>query len=57
MTKPIVFSIIESPLHAKLSLLYEELAYEELQFFSVRKAIGGLKKHQPDIIIAEFFYL
>ena len=56
MDKMIAFSIIESPLHPKLSSLYSELSYEEFQFNSVRKAIAGLKKYCPDVIIAEFFY-
>ena len=56
MPKPIVFSVIESPTHPKLSDLYDEMGYEELQFQSVRKAMNALKKHKPDIIVAEFFY-
>lgn len=56
MSKPIVFSIIESPTHPKLSNVYEQLGYEELQFNSVRKAMNALKKHKPDVIVAEFFY-
>lgn len=56
MSKPIVFSVIESPAHPKLSNLYDELGYEEFQFTSVRKAMNALKKHQPDVIVAEFFY-
>ncbi len=56
MPKPIIFSIIEAPTHPHLSNLYNELGYNELQFSSVRKAISALKKHQPDIIVAEFFY-
>jgi len=54
--KPVVFSIIESPLHPKLSNLYNELGYEELQLSSMRRAMNALKKHQPDVIVAEFFY-
>jgi hypothetical protein len=42
--------------HPKLSLLYESLGYEELQFPSIRKAMSALKKHQPAVISAEFFY-
>ena len=56
MSKPIVFSIIESPTHPKLSSLYDELGFEELQFSSLRKTMSALKKHQPDVIVAEFFY-
>lgn len=56
MSKAIVFSVIETPTHPKLSDLYDEMGYEELQFKSIRKAMNALKNHQPDIIVAEFFY-
>ncbi len=56
LSKPIVFSIIESPMHPKLSSLYEGLGYKELQFSSIRKAMSALKKYQPIAITAEFFY-
>ncbi|MCW8928878.1 MAG: hypothetical protein OQL19_01415 [Gammaproteobacteria bacterium] len=56
MSKPIVFSVIESPTHPKLSNLYEEMGYEELQLPSIRKAMNALKKNKPDVIVAEFFY-
>ena len=56
MTKPIVFSVIESPLHPKLSKLISEMGYEEMQFTSVRKTVSALKKHKPDVIIADFIY-
>lgn len=56
MSKPIVFSVIETPTHPKLSDLYDEMGYEELQFQSVRKAISALKKYKPDVIVAQFFF-
>ncbi len=56
MTKPIVFSIIESPTHPRLTALYAELDMQELQYKSIRKAIAALKRHKPDFIVAEFFY-
>ncbi|MCU7938591.1 MAG: hypothetical protein KZQ64_09830 [gamma proteobacterium symbiont of Bathyaustriella thionipta] len=56
MSKRLAFSVIESPTHPKLSDLYDEMGYEELQFKSVRKAMSALKKHKPDVIAAEFFY-
>lgn len=56
MSKPIVFSLIESPTHPKLSSLYDDMGYEEMQFRSIRKAMNALKKHKPDVIVAEFFY-
>lgn len=55
-SKPIVFSLIESPTHPKLSNVYTASGYEELQFHSMRKAMNALKKYQPEVIVAEFFY-
>lgn len=56
MSKPIIFSVIESPTHPKLSELYNEMGYEEMQFKSMRKTMNALKSHKPDVIVAEFFY-
>ena len=56
MLKPVIFSIIESPVFPKLSNLYDEMGYDELKFTSVRRAINALKKHKPDVIIAQFFF-
>ncbi len=43
-------------MHPNLSGLLTKLGYQEIQFGSVRKAIAGLKKHQPRIVIADFLY-
>ncbi|MCU7835301.1 MAG: hypothetical protein KZQ83_08600 [gamma proteobacterium symbiont of Taylorina sp.] len=56
MSKPIIFSIIESPTHPKLAYLYDELGYDEMKFTSVRRAINALKKYKPDVIVAQFFF-
>lgn len=56
MDKPIIFSLIETPEHPRLSSLYEEMGYEEMQFSSVRKTISALKKYKPDVIIAQFIF-
>ena len=52
----VVFSIIESPLHPKLSSLYQKLGYQQKQLNSVRKAIQELKKQPPDLVVADFIY-
>lgn len=52
----IIFSIIESPLHPKLSSFYRSKGLTEYTFSSMRKALAGLKKQAPDYIVAEFFY-
>ena len=51
-----MLSIIESKLHPDFSALYNELKINNLYFNSMRKAIAKLKSHQPDYIVAEFFY-
>ncbi|HEB81370.1 MAG TPA: hypothetical protein ENJ11_00750 [Gammaproteobacteria bacterium] len=51
-----LFSIIESPTHPDFSALYHELGIQETRLPSMRKAIAGLKKQQPDFIVAEFVY-
>ncbi len=56
MSKPILYSIIESSAHPKMSALYLELGFDELKFTSQRKAIGKLKSTPPDVVVAEFFY-
>lgn len=53
---PILYSIVESPAHPRLSPLYEDLGIDEIQLTSMRKAISELKKNPPDFVVAEFFY-
>lgn len=56
MNQPVIFSIIESPIHPNFSALYQAMNFQNIQFGSMRKALAQLKKQQPDFIIAEFFY-
>lgn len=56
MSKPVLYSIIESSAHPKMSALYRELGFDELKFTSQRKAISKLKSTPPDVVVAEFFY-
>jgi len=50
-----VFSIIESSMHPDFSALYASMDITETRFNSLRKTINNLK-HEPDFIVAEFFY-
>lgn len=52
----VLFSIVESPLHPKLSGLFSRLGYEEVELTSTRKAVSALKKQQPDVVVADFVY-
>jgi hypothetical protein len=56
MSKPVLFSLIESPHHPNLSALFARLGYEEVQLTSTRKAVSQLKKQQPDMVVADFVY-
>jgi len=56
MAAPLLFSIVESPGHPKLSDLYRRLGFEEVRLASQRKAVQSLKRHRPDWVVAEFFY-
>jgi len=56
MPNPIVFSVIESPLHPNFSNLYKEYGLEEVRFNSMRKVLAALKQTIPVYLFAEFFY-
>lgn len=56
MAKPVLFSIIESPVHPNLSTLYSRLGFEEVPLTSTRKAVSQLKKQMPDVVVADFVY-
>jgi len=56
MSKPTLFSVIESPTHPFLTPLYHKLGIDELCFKHMRKLISKVKKVQPDYIAVEFFY-
>jgi hypothetical protein len=52
----LVYSICESPAHPDFSLVYRHMGLEHRVFTSMRKAIAGLKKQPPGVVVAEFFY-
>jgi len=56
MSKPLLYDIIESPVHPDLSALTGSLGFERLTFNAQRKAISVLKRRPPDIVVADFFY-
>lgn len=56
MVKPVLFSIIESPVHPNLSALYTRLGFDEVPLTSTRKAVSQLKKQKPDVVVADFVY-
>lgn len=56
MNQTSLFSIIESSMHPNFSDVYARLGIAETKFNSIRKTMSKLKTHQPDYIVAEFFY-
>ena len=56
MPRPLLYDIIESPLHPDLGALCSALGYERMPFTSQRKAIGQLKQHPPELVVADFFF-
>jgi hypothetical protein len=49
-----LLSIIELGGYPNFTPLYQELGYEVEVVTRMRKALGVLKKRQPDVIVAEF---
>ena len=49
-----MLSIIELGGYPNFTPLYESLGYEVVVATRMRKALGFLKKRQPDVIVAEF---
>ena len=56
MSKPTLYSVIESRIHPQFSQLYQQLGIKEEQFTSTRKAMSTIKKYPPDYLIADFRY-
>jgi DNA-binding NtrC family response regulator len=50
----LLLSIIELGGYPNFTPLYQSLGYEVAVEARMRKALGFLKKHQPDVIVAEF---
>ncbi|HAJ92794.1 MAG TPA: hypothetical protein DCO71_09330 [Gammaproteobacteria bacterium] len=50
----LLLSIIELGGYPNFTPLYESLGYEVAVATRMRKALGFLKEHRPDVIVAEF---
>ena len=53
-SKPILISIIELGGYPDFSALYSNIGYEVITTDSVRKSVKLIRKHRPDVIVAEF---
>jgi hypothetical protein len=53
---PLLFSLVESPLHPRLGHLYQQLGMTEESFGSARKLHKALQQQKPDFFVGEFIY-
>lgn len=53
---PVLLNVIELLGYPNLRPLYERLGYRVLTEFAVRKAIGLMRKEQPAVIVADFYF-
>ena len=51
-----LLSIIELGGYPDFSSLYKRYGYEPMVAYSMRKALGVLKKNKPQVVVAEFNY-
>ena len=51
-----VLSIVELGGYPNFTPLYRAVGYEVLTATSMRKALGLVKRHRPDLVVAEFNY-
>lgn len=51
-----LLSVVEFLEHSKLANLYKQLGYEVSTEWQVRKAISLMRKMQPDVIVADFYF-
>ena len=56
MSAPVLYDIVESPLHPKCAALYARLGFEVVALSAQRKAIGQLKRQPPTWVVADFIY-
>ena len=56
MNSKILLSIIELGGYPDLSPIYKQHGYEVEVVYSMRKALGKLKKFKPEVVVAEFNY-
>ncbi len=55
-SKPILYSVVQSRFHPRLTALYTEKGLEEKVFTSIRKVMSAIKKESPDYLVADFIY-
>ena len=56
MPKSILYSVVSTRFHPRLTALYEQHDIAEEAFSSTRKAMARIKKQAPDYLVADFVY-
>lgn len=56
MDKPALLAVAEFLGHGNLKSFYESAGYQVHMEFSVRKAIAWLRKNQPAVVVADFWF-
>lgn len=51
-----LLAVIEFLDHGRLTALYQELGFEVVTEWSVRKAVSLLRRLRPDVVIADFYF-
>jgi len=51
-----LLSVVEFLEHSKLATVYKQLGYAVNTEWQVRKAIALMRKWQPDVIVADFYF-
>ncbi len=51
-----LLSVVEFLEHSKLASVYKQLGFEVSTEWQVRKAISLLRKLQPEVIVADFYF-
>lgn len=51
-----LLSVVEFLEHSKLATVYKQLGYKVNTEWQVRKAIALMRKWQPDVIVADFYF-
>ncbi len=54
MSKPVLLSLVELGGYPDYTALYERCGYQVVGADNVRKAVKLIRKHQPQVIVAEF---
>lgn len=54
MDKPVLMSIVELGGYPDFVPLYKSSGYEVVSTDNIRKAVKLIRKHKPDVIVAEF---